>query len=509
MPALFSFRKPRYCPWLILPLFAAAMFFQLAIHAGAAHLPSGPAPSPLHGPALARAAAQSGMWAAPISLGMVPIHAVLLYTGNVLFWEYASSSGVGGTKAILFDPSTGSVTSLPAGSLDFFCAGQSQLAHGKILIDGGLNGPLGHGALGIPNSILFDPATSSWEHNSPMGFARYYPTNVQLGDGSSLVLSGDDASGNLTRPVEQFNPANNTWSTLPSSANLPGHWDNYPRVFLLPSGQIFMAGQTNETWLLDPSSAAWTDVGPTIQHARYGEGAVLFPDFVHVMVIGGQMLPELPSNTTEMIDLSQPVPSWQYSTPMNFARHDLNAIQLPDGSLLVVGGAAASTKYGNPVKQAELYNPLTSSWSLLAAQQGSRGYHSVALLLPDATVLSAGSDSGDSLQTYAEIFSPPYLFQGPRPVISSAPAAISYAHTFTVATPDAAGITSAVLIRTDAATHADHFDQRLVQLAFSIGHSQLTLTAPASGNYAPPGYYMLFLINTAGVPSLAPILRLD
>jgi hypothetical protein len=231
------------------------------------------------------------------------------------------------------------------------------------------------------------------------------------------------------------------------------------------------------------------------------------PDLATVMVMGGQQSGSLPTSTTETINLSATTPAWAYGTPMATARHDLNAVQLPDGTILAVGGASGSGDYTNPVYAAELYTPSTGTWTTLASQLGSRGYHSTALLLPNGTVISAGSDSGDQYQTYAEIYSPPYLFKGQRPVITSAPATIDYGAVFNLATPAPAAIGSVALIRLDAVTHADHMDQRMLNLTFTGGHGGLQITAPASANYAPPGHYMLFIVTTAGVPSVAKIVQ--
>ncbi len=460
-------------------------------------------------PAPPRSPSSIGAWGAPINLGIVTIHAVLLHTGKVLYWDYPNASGTGGTLAILYDPVTGIVTNLPhTSNIDFFCAGQSQLSDGRIIIDGGLTGPLGTGANGITSAIIFDPVKQIWTNIRPMHYARYYPTNVQLADGTNMVFSGNDAHGKISVQVEDYSPSTGLWTTLPSTADLPGTQQNYPRMFLLPTGNIFEAGVTQNTRLLNVATNRWSDIGNTNYPYRHGEGAVLMPSLSHVMVFGGQVLEQLPTNTTESIDLSQPTPVWTYGTPMNFARHDLNALQLPDGTVLIVGGASGAGKYQNPIKQAELYNPATSQFTIMAAQQGSRGYHSTALLLPDATVISSGSDSNDPLQNYAEIYTPSYLFNGPRPTITSAPTQFTYGMSYAIQTPAAAKITSAVLIRTDAATHADHFDQRFLQLSFTIGNGQITVTAPANGNIAPPGYYMLFILNNLGVPSIAPIIHL-
>ncbi|MEX1264692.1 MAG: galactose oxidase early set domain-containing protein [Actinomycetota bacterium] len=124
------------------------------------------------------------------------------------------------------------------------------------------------------------------------------------------------------------------------------------------------------------------------------------------------------------------------------------------------------------------------------------------VLLPDGRVLSAGQTDG-TMQTSAELYSPPYLFAGPRPVIDAAPSTVGYGSSFAVSTSQAASIDSVALVRANSSTHGVNFDQRHVPLSFSAGAGGLTVSAPASGAQAPPGWYMLFLINDAGVPSVA------
>ena len=160
-----------------------------------------------------------------------------------------------------------------------------------------------------------------------------------------------------------------------------------------------------------------------------------------------------------------------------------------------------------------MYDPTTNTFSSAGVNAFPRLYHSSALLLPDATVaLMGGNPTRGSYETRIEIYSPAYLFAADgspamRPAITSAPAAFDYGTTFQVQTSDAASIASVVLVRPGASTHAVDMDQRLVQLTFTKGTGVLSVTAPPGGNVAPPGYYMLFVLNSAGVPSLATFVR--
>jgi hypothetical protein len=145
-----------------------------------------------------------------------------------------------------------------------------------------------------------------------------------------------------------------------------------------------------------------------------------------------------------------------------------------------------------------------------------RSYHSNALLLPSAQVLIGGKDFLFNLPPYdypehrLEVFSPPYLFRGPRPLLTDVPTVVGYGQSFTVTTTQTAQIIAAVLMRPGSVTHSFNMEQRLVGLTL-VGHSgdQLSLNAPPNANIAPPGYYMLFILNSAGVPSQAAFAHLS
>ena len=190
------------------------------------------------------------------------------------------------------------------------------------------------------------------------------------------------------------------------------------------------------------------------------------------------------------------------------ARRQLNATILPDGAVLVTGGSSAPgfDNAAGAVLSAELWDRSDNSFAQLAKAPRYRGYHSVALLLPDGRVLSAG---GDANARNAEVFSPPYLFKGPRPTVTALPSNITYGQPFVIETPDAASISAVTLVRLSAVTHSFNMNQRFVKLAFSAGADRLTVTPPSVGEIAPPGHYMLFLLNGAGVPSVASIARLS
>jgi hypothetical protein len=190
------------------------------------------------------------------------------------------------------------------------------------------------------------------------------------------------------------------------------------------------------------------------------------------------------------------------------ARKQHTATLLPDGRVLVTGGSrgteSANDQSTDPAFAAEVYDPATNQWQTWASFTRFRGYHSTALLLPDGRILSAGGDYGGPS---AEVFSPPYL-NGGRPTITAAPASAAYGQTFSVSTPQASGISKVTIISLSSVTHAFNQNQRINKLNFTKGSGVLNVTAPPNSNVCPPGYYMLFVLDAAGAPSVAKMIRI-
>jgi hypothetical protein len=276
----------------------------------------------------------------------------------------------------------------------------------------------------------------------------------------------------------------------------------YPRMFVAPDGRLFYAGpQRQSRWMNTSGTGSWS-TGPSSSFGSRTYGPAVILDG-RVFIFGGG---DPPTATVETIDLNVSSPSWRYVASMSTARRQHNATILPDGRVLVTGGSRGSgfDNDNSPVHQAEVYDPALNRWTRLASNTVYRGYHSTAVLLPDGRVLSAGGRN----ERTAEVYSPPYLYKGARPSVSSAPGTVAPGTTFTVSTPDAGRITRVSLIALASVTHAFDQNQRLVTLGFTRGTGSLTVTAPRNNNVAPPGYYQLFLVNDAGVPSVGRMVRI-
>lgn len=446
----------------------------------------------------------TGTWSTPFEVGVIAVHAVLLPNGKVLMVS-RPRPGVP-TRARVWNPGTGtSIDVTPSDAArDLYCAGHSLLDSGLAFYAGG-NRILGKKD-GVADTDTFNPQTQNWADGPLMGQARWYPTNVGLPNGKVLIFGGWINQGNWSNTVDQYDPDTNTITARPATATLKVGL--YPRMHLLADGKLFHSsvttnklGSTSRTF--NPSTNTWS-TGDDLNFGARADGiSVQLPGLDKVLAFGGSLQNKAnATNTAEIIDTSQANPQWEYTTPMNKARKEGNSVVLPDGTVLAVGGAAGPGAYSNPVLQAEVFDPNNGTWTALASQKAARTHHSSALLLPDGRVLSAGGDRGN-FQTKAEIFSPPYLFKGPRPQITSAPTTVGYGRAFDLKSPAAGDVASISLIKPGSVTHSTSFDQRFLDLDFTQSGETLQVAAPAGAALAPPGDYMLFVVNSAGVPSVA------
>lgn len=435
--------------------------------------------------------ANAGQWSASFAWPNIAVHLSLLPTGKVL------SFGLSGTPQV-WDPGTGRFTSIPSPAV-IFCAGHSFLPDGRLLVSGGNNDP-NVAANGIPDNTIFNPTTLSWSRSTPMRRGRWYPTNTTLANGDVVILSGKDATGAPVREPE-------VWSSgalrVLSTAVLPVPL--YPRTFLAPNGKVFLAGENATTRYLDVTgTGSWT----TVATRRYGQrdyGAAVMYDAGKILYVGGGRT----TNTAEIIDLNSAAPAWQWTGSMAFRRRHLNATVLPTGEVLVTGGSSgiAFNDVKAPVHAAEMWDPATGLWTTLTSNTVNRVYHATSLLLPDGRVLHTGSGDAGPNQRNAELFSPPYLFKGARPVITGAPQTVKYGASFTVTTPQAADIVKVSLIRLGSTTHSFDMNQRFQRLSYTRKTGELAVSAITSRNRTPPGHYMLFVVNRNGVPSIAKIVK--
>lgn len=443
----------------------------------------------------AQQAGATGRWENLPNVPLIPIHNHLLPNGKVMMW------GRNGSVGYFWDPISGALASMPNPGYDLFCTGHSHLADGRLLVAGGhvVDGE------GLAYSSLYDPVTNTWSRTQDMNAGRWYPTVTTLANGDALVVSGQINNANWGgNPLPQvYQAATNSWRDLTGA--LLSQW-LYPMMFLAPNGKVIEVAPTDMTRYLDTSGAGtWSTVGRrTYGYRDYGSAVMYAPG--KILLVGGG---DPPTATAEVIDLNVTASHWRAVAPMSFARRQLNTTLLPDGTVLVTGGTSGPgfDNRDTPVYAAELWDPVTETFSTLASASIPRGYHSSTVLLPDGRVLSNGSDD----RTEVEIFSPPYLLTGTtRPSMTGVPGSIGYGQRFTVQSPEAGGIAKVTLIRLASVTHAFNMDQRLNALQFTSSSTttSVDITAPANPNLAPPGNYMLFIVDSTGVPSIGSIVQL-
>jgi hypothetical protein len=468
---------------------------------------------------LANDPAQVGQWSSVMNWPLVAINMVLLDNGKVLMWD-GGPDCIGSITDYLWDPSSNTFTSVNLATQpefrDIFCSGQSVLADGRVLVVGG-HECVDPNYTGSAIANVFDPATNQWTFLPDMSSRRWYPTATTLSDGRVLVTAGSVHNNSDYSPIpEVYDPVSNTFTTLSgASQSIP----NYPFVFDLPDGRVLVAGSDEAkmaTYVLNVATQSWSVVDPTVLDA--GSAVMYLPG--KVMKAGSSYRADTTAfdtnpaaGTTYVLDMTQASPAWHATGSLAYPRAHHNLTILADGTVLATGGTDTLGGYdpSTAVFPAERWSPVTQTWSTMASMATPRMYHSTALLLPDGRVLSAGGGHNyvnNANYFSSEIYSPPYLFKGARPTITTSPSTLTYGSSFFVGTPDGASIASVSLVRNGAVTHEVNMDQRYVPLSFSQTSGGLTVQAPADANTAPPGYYMLFIVNSNGVPSVAPFIRL-
>lgn len=449
--------------------------------------------------------------------------------GRAYLWDPSQGTGANAFKKVT-PPSVnmpdGLNVSRPA---PFFCAGHSFLPNGMLGVFGGNLG--GNGGSGAKLSLVFDPWTETWAMNEDLAVGRWYPSVVTGADGRQIIMSGQSELGwgTPTAIVERFpeksRPVPVSKSDVPRfvkadvfKAEAPFKRD-YPHLFSLRDGNIYGLGRSfDQQWIFDPVTETRTDL-PARNDGKdrnYGSAVPLPAGFRgpnSVLVLGGD---RDDPNTYQLAS-----GKWKTAQPRAFGRTQDDTLLMPDGSLMTVNGAFDIRDYGNGAynpnadlkyRQVELRDA-DGDWRLGPAQRLPRGYHSNALVLPDGRVMVTGDelqqiandrDITDDINGTIEMYEPAYLHNGDRPTLDSAPASAAYDARFSVTTSTPGEVSRAVLLAPTTATHSVNTSQRHLELRIkSRSGGTLELQAPPNAAAAPPGYYMLFLLNDEGVPSIA------
>jgi galactose oxidase len=483
-----------------------------------------------------------GSWSAVTSLPTNPIAAALLPTRNVLMWSSNTQLTFEGdigtassqTDVTVFNPSTGQVVShqfVNSMMADMFCPGTAFLPDGRLLVNGGSSSP---------KTSIYNFTNNTWSAGAFMNIDRAYNGSVMLATGEVLTLGGSWSGSSTTEKIgEVWSPSTGTWSlrtgipakpvTGPDPADSPNVYrgDNHLWLFPTKGGYVFHAGPTAEMHWITTSApnGSLFSAGLRGDDAYSMNGKAVLYDTGKIFKTGGAPAYSGANATTAtyVIDLNLALadPMNQSvvvtkTAPMTYPRAYLNAVVLPTGQVLVVGGQtfAAGFSDDNSVLRPELWDPVTQTFAVLPPMQTPRNYHSTALLLPDGRVFVGGGGQCGTCSTNhlnAEIFSPPYLFnsdgtQANRPTIVSAPSTAGLGTNISVSTNTP--VSAFAILRLSSVTHTVDNDQRRVPLVISSSSgNSYSLQVPSDPGVVPPGYYMLFAINSQGTPSVAAIIK--
>ncbi|QCE04429.1 glutathione S-transferase [Vigna unguiculata] len=425
---------------------------------------------------------------------------------------------------------------------DTWCSSGQFLPDGTLLQTGG-------DLDGLKKIRMFSPCDATgfcdWKELDDVELAegRWYATNQILPDGSMIIIGGRGSN-----TVEFFPPRKNGAVSFPFLAEAEDtQMDNlYPYVHLLPNGHLFVFANTRSVMYdftrhvivkeypkLEGGPRNYPSAGSSAMLALQGDYSK-----AEIVVCGGAQYGAFLLRSTDspahgscgrILALGENENSKWEMENMPYGRIMGDMVMLPNGDVLVINGAMSGTQgfesASNPCLNPVLYRPdqpVGLRFMVLNPGTVPRMYHATANLLPDGRVLLAGSnphvlyrfDAEYPTELRVEAFSPEYLSPDRanlRPVIEEIPETVRFGGNFDVVVSvplPVVGIVEVNLASAPFATHSFSQGQRLVKLAVSSaapdgnGKYRIGVTAPPSGNVAPPGYYMAFAVNQ-GVPSVA------
>ncbi len=465
-----------------------------------------------------------GIFGPVINWPIIPIHLTLLPNGNVL--SFGRALHLNNILAhSIWNPALG--TDLSAHQTipnpvqtDIFCAGQTVISStGETLITGGTARLQKQYNYSVADTNFMNPQTGELRPDTPMAFKRWYPTLVALSNGDVVILGGRDEKDLPTyaSTPELYTPGVG-FKTLPGAINedaygkLGASW-SYPRGFLAPNGKVFIVSHAGKTFWLDP-----TGNGSVSRIAKVN-APLSFPSLPSLMFAPGKILSIRSNSRTFLFDINDPASVTMKQVGLISAKRLYSSTTvMADGKVLLMGGSEVANKLVGVDFHTETWDPATEQWTVTASATIPRLYHSNALLLPDATVLTGGGGAPGPLKNLnAEIYYPPYLYKhdgsglpANRPTITAAPSNLVWNQDFDVSLASPTNISKVTFVRAGSATHDLNVDQRFMELSFSqTSPGTIHVTGPTDRNIAPPGTYMLFVFNQNGSPSISKLIHLQ
>jgi hypothetical protein len=398
---------------------------------------------------------------------------------------------------------------------------------GDVMITGGddfVGGSTGNDLL-----TFFNDDSNTLFSSSPMHTRRWYPTATVLSNGEVLVTGGTIDYNNRSHATtpEIYNP-DTGWRELSGATSDTAFGQTdwrfwYPRVWAAPNGKAFGISQDLMFWLDPGANNGNGDIDivgrlPSPYRGKATSSAVMFEPG-KILQIGGGGITNVDDDadglkSAAIIDINGNTPVLTQTSNMNHRRHWANATVLPNGKVLVNGGSRVNNAYTGVAYTSEIWDPATGNWTEVAAEAVPRLYHSAVALLPDGRVFSGGGGNpGPQTQLNAQFYIPPYLLNvdgtpATRPTIEWVQDAAPYNSSVTLVVGSGQNIDRVTLTRSSSNTHSFNMDQRFIELSFNQSGQTLSVDTPTSSLMAPPGFYLLSVIDTAGVVSESKIIQI-
>ncbi|KAG5924214.1 hypothetical protein E4U53_003462 [Claviceps sorghi] len=474
-----------------------------------------------------------GKWGPTIDFPTVPVAAVVdPLSGNVLVWSsYKYDDFVGSPRnrvdTATWNPATNEVTSKMVENTDhdMFCPGISIDGTGKVVVTGGNS---------AKKTSVYDFTTQTWSAGPEMNVPRGYQSSATLSNGDVWTTGGSWSGGVTIKNAEVYDARAGRWTMQNGASVKPmltndkqGLYraDNHAWLFGWKGASVFQAGpSTAMNWFttggdggVRPAGQRRTAAGAD-PDSMNGDATMFDAVAGKILTVGGAPSYQNSDATAHahiitLGDVGAPVQVRPASDGMYSRRAFHSSVALPNGQVFITGGQSHAVPFTDTTPQLtpELYDPASDTFRRQQPNSIVRTYHSVALLLPDARVFSGGGGlCGDCNTNHfdAQVFTPQYLLTpdgrpAPRPAIRSVAQA---GHRLTVATDGP--VASASLMRYGAATHAVNTDQRRVPLTLvPAGANRYTIDVPEDPGVVLPGYYMLFVMNKDGVPSVSKTVK--